>query len=279
MGWAGERVKARRCSRQAPHRPLNARGHSPHAKIAGISSTADAAVAPGHRGFNQVSVKVQPRGGMGVSYGGALGLRTCVATLKGQAMDGVSEPVGERRKMRTVGAAAGNAQVQMDLALRLAFGTPSASPVVAPYACQRACAARWRRTARFGGLLLLMAAAGLADGCAVHPKGEHGPACTTIDSATRIVVYSTQRLTILKRVAKQKDLSQHEQTYLVNAIFMGGFGEDMADAAVNLIDNPCCTAETRAHIRERLKWTHMLGRPERRILDELKRHEPREAES
>ena len=70
---------------------------------------------------------------------------------------------------------------------------------------------------------------------------------------THIIEHPIQRLTILKQVAHTPKLTQHEQTYLVNAIFQGGFGSDQADALVALLRNPCCTPDTREEIRKKLK--------------------------
>ena len=136
----------------------------------------------------------------------------------------------------------------------------------------------FRAGARFG-LLAIIGALVLIAGCATHPKGPHGPACQTIEGATHILEYPSQRLTILKRVAKQKELSTHEQIYLINAVFMGGFSDDMADALVSLLANPCCTAEARAHIRERMKYSRMVGRAERRLLEALKKYSPPEEQA
>lgn len=113
----------------------------------------------------------------------------------------------------------------------------------------------------------------LAGGCVVHPKGPHGPACPTIESATHILEYPSYRLTMLKQVAARQDLSQHEQTYLVNAIFMGGFSSQVADTLITLIHNPCGTAETRQQIRAKLKFTRMLGRDEKRVIGALEKAE------
>ncbi len=109
----------------------------------------------------------------------------------------------------------------------------------------------------------------LLAGCASHPRGPCGPRCAEIDSAMHILEYPTQRLTILRRIAGYRDLSQHEQTYLVNAVFVGGFSEDVADALVTLIENPVATAETRAQIRKKLKGSRLLGRFERRVIEAL----------
>lgn len=130
--------------------------------------------------------------------------------------------------------------------------------------------ARLLRWASPGWLLVGLAL--LVGGCVTHPKGTHGPACQEIESATHIVEYSTQRLVILKRIAKQRDLSQHEQTYLVNAIFMGGFSDDMADALVNLIGNACYTTQTQQEILKHLRYFRMVGRSHRRVLDEMRKH-------
>lgn len=118
-------------------------------------------------------------------------------------------------------------------------------------------------------LILLL----LCTGCVTHPKSTCGPACTTIESATHVVLYPSQRLNILKRVAARPTLGQHEQTFLVNAVFMGGFSDDIADALETLIRNPCCTPETRTYIRTKLHTARIIGRAERRVIDVLTRYE------
>ncbi len=121
--------------------------------------------------------------------------------------------------------------------------------------------------------VLLLGVALLPAGCASHPMGLCGNSCPLIESATHLLEYPSQRLILLKRVAVRDDLTQHEQLYLVNAVFIGGFGDDMADALATLIRNPCCTAETRQHIRLRIRFARMMGRAERRIVDELDKAE------
>ena len=112
-------------------------------------------------------------------------------------------------------------------------------------------------------------AALLAAGCAAHPRGPHGPACPTITSAMHVLEYPSFRLNMLKRVAGQTDLSQHEQTYLVNAVFVGGFSSQVAETLLTLIYNPCCTDQTRQEIRKHIKFSRLLGRDEQRILAAL----------
>ena len=92
----------------------------------------------------------------------------------------------------------------------------------------------------------------LTAGCVVHPRGPHGPACAAIDAATQVEL-SSHRLELLTRIAQRPELSQHEQTYLVNAICFGGIGGEHADALIALIQNPCCTAETRRQISANLR--------------------------
>jgi len=92
----------------------------------------------------------------------------------------------------------------------------------------------------------------LTAGCVVHPRGPHGPACAAIDAATQVEL-SSHRLELLTRIAQRPELSQHEQTYLVNAICFGGIGGEHADALIALIQNPCCTAQTRQQIAANLR--------------------------
>jgi hypothetical protein len=108
----------------------------------------------------------------------------------------------------------------------------------------------------------------LVGGCAVHPRG---PACPVITDAAHIVEYPNDRLKILKRIAARPQLSTHEQIYLVNTVMAVGFSSDKAIALVTLIENPCCTAETRQHIHKSLKLARMLGRDERRVIDALEK--------
>jgi hypothetical protein len=129
-----------------------------------------------------------------------------------------------------------------------------------------------------GGLgMLCSLAAGLLAltvGCVAHPRGPCGPACLTIEDASHIIEYPTQRLNILKRVAAQPELSTHEQVYLVNAVFAVGYSSDKAEALITLIRNPCCTEETCQHIRRMLKWSRLLGRDERRVIEALEKRSP-----
>ncbi len=119
-----------------------------------------------------------------------------------------------------------------------------------------------------GSVLVITAL--VAGGCVAHPKGQHGPACATIESATHIVEYPSKRFTILKQVA-HRPLSQHEQTYLVNAIFQP-FGLsssiDQADTLIALMRNRCCTDQTRSEIREKLAafTNRMRGEDQQRIV-------------
>ncbi len=152
----------------------------------------------------------------------------------------------------------------------------SRSPVVprlAPWAVfWRPSRAQEHRRKCHGPLGILLTCVGLTlSGCAAHPKGVCGGACPTIESATHIIEFPSQRLTILKRVAARPDLTPHEQVYLVNAVFMGGYSDDMADALVALIGSPGCTDEACDAIRRRMKFTRMLGRAERRVVEALTR--------
>jgi hypothetical protein len=119
------------------------------------------------------------------------------------------------------------------------------------------------------GLVLLCALAAGLSGCAVHPKGECGPSCPTIESASYIVEYPTQRLAILKNVAARSALSQHEQSYIVMVLRMGGLSELVADCYVTLIRNPVCTEQTKAEIRAAIKYMRLQGMAARRIIDAL----------
>ncbi len=132
--------------------------------------------------------------------------------------------------------------------------------------------AAWNRAGRglMGvGVLALGVALVLLGGCTVHPQGPHGPVCPLIEDAAQIIEYPSQRHRILKRVADMPELSTHEQIYLVNATFATGYSSDKAETLVRLIKNPCCTEETRQHIRKMLKLSRMKGRDQRRVVETL----------
>ncbi len=122
----------------------------------------------------------------------------------------------------------------------------------------------WKRIVL--GCVIVLACVSLA-GCAVHPRGPHGPRCDEIE-ATATIRQPTERMKVLRRIAAFEDLTQHEQIYMVNAILSWGFGDDKADAFMILIDNPCCTAETQSYILEKLKY-YDLGRAEARVIHRL----------
>lgn len=109
------------------------------------------------------------------------------------------------------------------------------------------------RSRAAGALLAAGAALVAGGGCVVHPRGTCGPACAAIEAATTVELES-ERMELLQRVAAREKLSQHEQTYLVNAICFGGLGGPQADALITLIGNPCCTAETRRYIARNLRF-------------------------
>jgi hypothetical protein len=104
-------------------------------------------------------------------------------------------------------------------------------------------------------------------GCVAHPRGPHGPSCAAIEAAAKIDL-SSHRLIVLRNIAGRPELSQHEQTYLVNAICFAGVGGEHADALVALIQNPCCTAETRQYISKNLLFV-MYSNERRRVAEEL----------
>lgn len=130
----------------------------------------------------------------------------------------------------------------------------------------------WKRRGRVlvgVGVLALGGALVLLGGCTVHPRGPHGPACPLIEDASHIIEYPSQRHRILKRVADMQELSTHEQIYLVNATFAVGYSSDKAETLIRLIKNPCCTEETRQHVRKMLKLSRMMGRDQRRVIQAL----------
>jgi hypothetical protein len=105
-------------------------------------------------------------------------------------------------------------------------------------------------------------------GCVTHPDGPHGLACPPIEAAITIS-FSNERSQAFQRIAARRELNQHEQTYLANAIVQtGGVADDQANALVALVRNPCCTDETRAQIARQLKWVG-LSDARRRVAEAL----------
>jgi|GEM_PF-4707156 len=126
-------------------------------------------------------------------------------------------------------------------------------------------------------IVILVAA--ILSGCVSRPAGPDTPTMRRIEDATRIIDYPSQRLRILTEIARQENLTLAEQEYLVNAIFMGGFSSDRAEALVTLIRNPCCQPPTRALIRQKLKAARMVGQDQRRVLEVLRQVEAREEDA
>lgn len=125
---------------------------------------------------------------------------------------------------------------------------------------------------RISGVTLLA----LLVGCAVpRPRGVHGPNVDAIESANTIT-FSADRLALLRKVAQRHDLTQAEQTYLVDSICFSGFGGPQADALVTLIDNPVCTPKTRTQIADRLRAITM-GTDRRRVAEALNAAKTRDA--
>lgn len=125
---------------------------------------------------------------------------------------------------------------------------------------------------RIAGVVTLV----LLSGCAVPPpRGAQGPNVEAIETANAIT-FSADRLTLLRKVAKRHDLTQVEQTYLVDSICFSGFGGPQADALVTLIDNPICTPKTRTQIADRLRAV-TLGIDRRRVAEALTAASAREA--
>lgn len=125
---------------------------------------------------------------------------------------------------------------------------------------------------RIAGIVTLA----LLGGCAVpRPRGAQGPNVDAIESANAIT-FSADRLALLRKVAKHHDLTQVEQTYLVDSICFSGFGGPQADALVTLIDNPVCTPKTRTQIADRLRAVTM-GVDRRRVVEALTAANAREA--
>lgn len=125
---------------------------------------------------------------------------------------------------------------------------------------------------RIMGVAMLVA----LSGCAVpRPRGAQGPNVDAIESANTIT-FSADRLALLRKVAKHHDLTQVEQTYLVDSICFSGFGGPQADALVTLIDNPVCTPKTRTQIADRLRAITM-GTDRRRVAEALNAANARDA--
>ncbi len=125
----------------------------------------------------------------------------------------------------------------------------------------------FRSNYRWGALVPVAVLFVLAGGCAIHPRGECGPACADIRAAETIE-FPSDRLVVLHEIATRENLSEHEQVYLVNAICVFGFSNDQADALITLINNPCCTATVRKYIVDHLPWCG-LGTHKKRVIQAL----------
>lgn len=107
-----------------------------------------------------------------------------------------------------------------------------------------------------------------ASGCVViHPPGTCGPSCDDITDAATIAL-SSQRLDRMNAICARRFLSQHEQYYAVNAIVGGRAGGAQSGPLITLIENPCCTPETRRYISERLPLV-TFSRERRRVAEAL----------
>jgi hypothetical protein len=123
------------------------------------------------------------------------------------------------------------------------------------------------------GLPAVLVATLWCTGCATHPKGEHGPACTRIEAASTLTFNDRQHA--LARIAATPNLSQHEQIYLVSvAIVTGGMADDVAGTLVALVKNPSCSEETREYVGKQLPWVGMSD-ARRRVVDALIETQPR----
>lgn len=112
-----------------------------------------------------------------------------------------------------------------------------------------------------------------ASGCVViHPPGTCGPSCDDITDAATIAL-SSQRLDRMNAICARRFLSQHEQYYAVNAIVGGRAGGAQSGPLITLIENPCCTPETRRYISERLPLI-TFSRERRRVAEALSQADP-----
>lgn len=115
----------------------------------------------------------------------------------------------------------------------------------------------------------LLVVAGLGSpGCVViHPSGTCGPSCDDIADAATIAL-SSQRLDVVNAICARRFLSQHEQYYAVNAVVGGRAGGAQSGPLITLIENPCCTPETRRYISDRLPLI-TFSRERRRVAEML----------
>jgi hypothetical protein len=117
---------------------------------------------------------------------------------------------------------------------------------------------------RIPALLLTLA---FVAGCSVHidtgqgskklthleVAGPHGAACAAIQAASSLDFSSDQKAAFLK-IARQQNLSSHEQVYLVNAVLdTVDFSRDKAEVLVALAGNPTLHPEARAAIALRIE--------------------------
>lgn len=91
-------------------------------------------------------------------------------------------------------------------------------------------------------------------GCYVpRPRGATGPNADAIEAANSVDLES-ERLPLLKDIARRRNLTQAEQIYLVDSICHAGFGGEQGPAMIALLENPCCTEMTRKHVAKKLRF-------------------------
>jgi hypothetical protein len=128
-------------------------------------------------------------------------------------------------------------------------------------------AASLRRHGRICLGLLGIAVQGVAGCVVIHPSGTCGPSCDDIADAATIAL-SSQRLDVMNAICARRFLSQHEQYYAVNAIVGGRAGGAQSGPLITLIENPCCTPQTRRYISDRLPLI-TFSRERRRVAEML----------
>ncbi len=86
----------------------------------------------------------------------------------------------------------------------------------------------------------------------------HGNACPAIDAASRILV-AVERTGELKNLARNRDLTEHEQMHLIDAVCdrPTRFPDSEADVLVALVEAQDLTPASRAHLR---RWSASVAR-------------------
>jgi hypothetical protein len=93
----------------------------------------------------------------------------------------------------------------------------------------------------------------------------HGPLCAAIDVAAGIP-FSSDRASTLVPIAARRDLTEHEQEFLIDVtVDTGGFGSDAVEVLIVLARNPSLTPGARTHLGRRQRDVSLFPSDRKRL--------------